>query len=51
MEVILATALGQALEVQDGKGGQVYESARNTFATYETDKPGLTGNLIAMGRV
>lgn len=50
MEVILATALGQSLEVQDGKGGKVYESATRTFAEYETDQPGLSGNLIAMSR-
>ena len=49
MEIILATALGRSLEVQDGKGGEVYESAKHIFAEYETDQPRLLGNLLVLG--
>ena len=49
MEIILATALGQSLEVQDGKGGEVYESAKHVFAALETDRPGLSGNVLVLG--
>ena len=51
MEVILATALGRSLEIQDGKGGEVYESATRIFINYETDQPGLSGNFIALSRL
>ena len=49
MEVILATTLGRSLEIQDGKGGEVYENAIRVFADYETDQPGL--NFTAMSRL
>ena len=51
MEVILATALGRSLEIQDGKGGEVYENTIRIFMNYETDKPGLSGNFIALSRL
>ena len=51
MEVILATALGQSLEIQDGKGGEVYENATKALAGVETDQPGLSGNFIALSRL
>ena len=51
MEIILATALGRSLEIQDGKGGEVYESAIRIFLSYETDQPGLSGNVIALSRL
>ena len=51
MEVILATTLGRSLEIQDGKGGEVYENAIRVFADYETDQPGLSGNFMALSRL
>ena len=51
MEIILATALGQSLEIQDGKGGEVYENATKALAGIETDQPGLSGNFFAMSRL
>ena len=51
MEIILATALGQSLEIQDGKGGEVYENATKALAGIETDQPGLSGNFIALSRL
>ena len=47
MEIILATALGRSLEVQDGKGGEVYESANRIFAEFDADQP--LGNLLILG--
>ena len=33
MEVILSTAFGRSVDVQGGKGGEVYEAARGLFAS------------------
>ena len=33
MEVILSTAFGRSIDVQGGKGGEVYEAARGLFAS------------------
>ena len=34
MEVILSTAFGRSVDVQGGKGGEVYEAARGLFASF-----------------
>ena len=37
MEVILATAFGRAVDVQNGKGGRILESAVKIFGTFATE--------------
>ena len=49
MEVILATAFGRSLEVQDGKGGEVYESAKSIFRAFDSDSRGLSQYLLLLG--
>ena len=34
MEVILSTAFGRSVDVQGGKGGEVYEAACDVFAAF-----------------
>ena len=37
MEVILATAFGRTLDIQNGKGGELYESAKLMFTYFESN--------------
>ena len=37
MEVTLSTAFGRAIDVQGGKGGQLYETAVETFSAFSPD--------------
>ena len=37
MEVILATAFGRAIDVQNGKGGKILESAVKVFGIFATE--------------
>ena len=37
MEVILATAFGRAVDVQNGKGGRILESAVKVFGIFATE--------------
>ena len=37
MEVILATAFGRTLDIQNGRGGELYESAKLMFAYLESN--------------
>ena len=44
MEVILATAFGRSLDVQNGKGGELYESLKFFFTCFRT-RGGLLSKL------
>ena len=51
LEIILATVFGQSLDVQDGKGGSVYESSKRIFREFEAGGSGhwLSQYLFVLG--
>ena len=41
MEIILATAFGRAVDVQNGKGGDLYQAAIEMITGVDTESSGL----------
>ena len=45
MEVILSTAFGRSVDVQGGKGGEIYEDARDLFK-FLTGKQAMSSRIL-----
>ena len=46
MEVILSTAFGRSVDVQGGKGGELYEDARGVFAAVTGKKSAVITTIF-----